>query len=364
MIHKYPMKKHQSRFCTLLLLFLLGNHSLLYAQDDDFGDFDPSMFEEAGSKLKSFCTNKVLGQSPSPLISFGFDVQGPADLTVGSFDQSASEEVSLGVSSGFRFVSNVPIISKNNILINWGVSYVQFGYNLTDDNLTNAFTENLREHSLKWLNTNFTVFKPLNEKRFLLFQVGGEFNGDYAFNNMPSFDQIRVPAAFIYGFKPNDRLIWGPGISRTYLGGALNLLPVVYYYHTFKNDKWGVEALFPARVQARYRWNSRSLVMMGYQVEGATYKLSNFGDDPNSSNLSRAYDDVELRRSEIRLGLTLNKGINDFIWIGAQAGYRINYSYNLDDGEFYRGFDDAGYLTENTLSNTFYAQFTISMVSP
>lgn len=347
-----------------IIIFFSGNLSHLQAQDDAFDDFDPSLFEEAGATLKSFSTNKVLGQSPSPLISIGFDVQGAADLTVGSFDQSIEEEVSLGMSSGFRFVSNVPILSKNNILINWGMNYVQLGYSLTQDNVTNAFSENLREYSLKWMNTNFTVFKPLNENRFLLFQVGGELNGDYALNNLPALDQIRVPAAFIYGFKPNDKLIWGPGISRTYLGGALNLLPIIYYYHTFKNDKWGMEALFPARVQARYRWNSRTLVMMGYQVEGATYRLSNFGQLTDSSNLSRDFNEIELRRSEIRLGVTFNKGINDFIWIGAQAGYRINYSFNLDDGEFYRGFDSDGYFAENELANTFYAQFTISMVSP
>jgi hypothetical protein len=306
----------------------------------------------------------VLGQSPSPLISLGFDVQGPADLTVGAYDEFDGDEVPLGLSSGARFVSNVPLLSKNNILINWGLSYVHLGYTLTQDNQTNAFTENLRSHDLKWLNTNFTVFKPLNENRFLLFQLGGELNGDYSFNNMPTLSQLRVPAAFIYGFKPNDKLIWGPGISRTYLGGALNLLPIIYYYHTFENDKWGIEALFPARIQARYRWNSRSLLLMGYQVEGATYRLSNFNRVQSSPELSETFDEIELRRSEIRLGLTYNKGINDFIWFGVQAGYRINYSYQLDDGEFFRGFDDADYFAENTLANTWYAQFTISMVSP
>ncbi len=334
------------------------------AQDDDFDDFDPSMFEEAGSTLKSFCTNKVLGQSPSSLISFGLDMQGAADLSVGAFDGNIAEEVPLGLSSGYRFVSNVPILSKNNILINWGVSFVQFGYSLTQDNLTNAFSENLREYSLKWFNTNFTIFKPLNEKRFLLFQLAGELNGDYAFDNMPGFDQLRIPAAFVYGFKPNDRLIWGPGVSHTYLGGARNLLPAIYYYHTFQNGKWGIEALFPARVQARYRWDSRTLMLLGYQVEGATYRLSNFGTTDHSSTLSKSYNEAELRRSEIRLGATFNKGLNDFIWVGAQAGLRLNYSYNLDDGDFYRGFDDEGFLAENTLKNTFYAQLTLSMVSP
>lgn len=336
----------------------------LYAQDEDeFEDFDISQFEEAGSTLKAFCTNKVLQQSPSQLVSFGYDLQGPATLTtpaIGSFDQ---EEAEWGLSSGFRINSNVPIISKNNILINWSFNYVQLGYRSGNDVLyQNPLNATLDEYSLKWLNTNFTLFKPLNEKRFLLFQVGMELNGDYTFDDLPSFDNARIPAAFIYGFKPNDNLMWGPGISRTYLGGSLNILPVVYYYHTFKNDKWGIEALFPARIQTRYRFDSRNVLLMGYNVEGATYRLSNFDEFENASSITTK--DVELRRSEIRAGLTYTRGLNDFIWAGIQAGYRINYAFELDEGEFFRGFDDSGYLQENELTNTWYLQFSISLVSP
>ncbi len=352
----------------IMLSFTFSMSFTLIAQDDDlseFDDFDPSMFEEVGTSTKSFCTNKVFGQQPTPLISVGFDYQGASSITSPALDNYAAGNSEIGFNSGFRFVSNVPILSRNNILINWGVSYVQMGYNFSNENLVNPFTENVRNNSLKWLNTNFTIFKPLNDTRFLLLQVGGELNGDYSFSNAPSLGQIRVPAAAIYGFKPTDNLMWGIGLSHTYLGGAQNLLPVIYYYKTFKNPSWGVEALFPARIQARYRWNSRSLLMMGYQVEGATYQLSNFNkNDFNSISINDSFDDVELRRSEIRLGLSYNRGLNDFIWIGVQAGYRINYQFNLDEGDFFRGFDDSGYLLENELSNTFYAQFTISLVSP
>ncbi len=347
------------RFLTSLLLIILS--TVLLAQD--FDDFDISQFEEAGSSLKAFCTNKVLGQSPTQLVSFGFDMQGPASLTTPSIGTVAEEEAEWGVSSGFRFNSNVPVISKNNILINWSFNYVQLGYQSINDVLyQNPLNATLAEYSLKWLNTNVTLFKPLNEKRFLLLQAGIELNGDYSFNNLPSFNNSRVPLAFIYGFKPNDNLMWGPGISRTYLGGALNVLPVIYYYHTFNNEKWGIEALFPARIQTRYRFDSRNVLLMGYNVEGATYRLDNFNNFATSTTITdRA---VELRRSEIRAGVSYNRGLNDFIWLGAQAGYRINYSYELDEGEFFRGFDGEDYLQENDLSNTWYFQFTISLVSP
>lgn len=352
------------RFFVYLLLTVFATINIALAQEeDDFDDFDISQFEEAGSTLKSFCTNKVLGQSPTTLVSFGLDFQGPAELTTPPNGDFGEETAEFGLSNGFRFNSNIPIISKNNILVNWALNYTRFSFNSTNDILyQNPLNATLADHSLNWLNTNFTVFKPLNEKRFLLFQVQAELNGDYSFDNMPSLGNTRIAAAFFYGFKPNDNLLWGPGVARTYLGGSLNYIPVVYYYQTFKNEKWGIEAVFPARGQARYRVNSKNVFLMGYTVEGATYNLSNFGSFENAESITT--DDVELRRSEIRAGLTYNRGLNDFIYLGIQGGYRINYSFELDEGEFFRGFDDTGYLQENDLTNTWYLQFTISLVSP
>ncbi|MEM9896738.1 MAG: hypothetical protein AAF789_10245 [Bacteroidota bacterium] len=361
------MMKLTSHFRKIffLALTLICTVFIGFSQDD-LEDFDPSMFEEAGEATKAFCTNKVLGQSPTPLISFAFDYQGPSTLGSGEFSSYEQQDVELGFSGGFRFVSNVPVLSRNNILINWGVSYVQLGYNLTNDNLSSPLSENLRNHSLKWLNTNFTVFKPISDRYFVLLQLAGEINGDYQFANFPSLSQIRLPAAAIYGFKPSDNLMWGVGISNTYLGGARNLLPVIYYYHTFKNPKWGIEALFPARIQARYRWDSRSLLLFGYQVEGATYRLGNFNEYDFATNDSQEnrFEEVELRRSEIRLGFSYKRGLNDFVWLSADAGYRINYLFNVDEGEFYRGFNDEDFLMENTLSGTVYLQVGISLVSP
>ena len=352
------------RYLGALLIVWLGVSTFAWAQEDDYDEFDPSMFEEAGEVLQAFCTNKVLGQSPTSLISLGYDYQGPATLSAPAVGDFPAENAEWGAAQGFRFVSNVPVLSKNNILINWGVQYVHLGYRSATDVIhQNPLNANLANHDLKWANTTFTIFKPLNETRFVLLQAGIELNGDYSFGNLPSFGNARLPIALLYGFKPNDNLMWGIGASRTYLGGALNYLPIVYYYQTFANEKWGMEALLPARLQVRYRTSSRNLIMLGYNVEGATYRLSNFNATPGTQVINPE-NNVELRRSEIRLGLSYQRGINDFVWIGAQAGYRINYSYDVDQGDFYRGFDSENFFMLNGLTNTPFAQVTVSLVSP
>jgi hypothetical protein len=72
----------------------------------------------------------------------------------------------------------------------------------------------------------------------------------------------------------------------------------------------------------------------------------------------------ELRRSELRLRFTFERSLKDFIWVSAQAGLRYNWSFNVDDNDFFRGFGDQPYAFENDLTEAFYFNFSINLVSP
>lgn len=150
---------------------------------------------------------------------------------------------------------------------------------------------------------------------------------------------------------------------------------MAYYYHTFKNEKWGIEALIPARAMIRYRFNSLSLISLGWKVSGASYRLNNFPEfsqDLAQSNTLitspelLAAREVELRRSEIRVGLNYSRQISGFFWLSAEAGYRINYNYRLDQGgDKLRLFgNDDPYFIENQLQNPLYFSVGLSYVSP
>ncbi len=351
------------------------------AQEDTTStdDFDFSEFELAAPASKSFCTNKVLGQSPTSLIGVYYDFQAPHTLTAGNvvnMDAAArnlSETTEVNAAQGFSFVGNFPLLSRNNILINMNLVYQDQRYNMAGDP-EHPLTKTLNEEGLRRSAAIFTIFKPLNDKRFLLGQFGAEMNGDYSFNTSQSASTIRLPVALLYGFKPSDRLMYAFGLSRTYLGGSLNYVPIIYYYHTFLNQKWGVEALLPARALIRYRFNSTSLLSAGYTVQGATYRLNNFGQ--NARNYAAANpstdmrlvnaNDVELRRSEIRAGINYTRALSGFIWLSVEAGYRVNYNFNNDEGgDFTRLFgNDDPFFIENELTNPVYFTVGISYVSP
>jgi hypothetical protein len=354
----------------LFCLFISFSAFYLQAQTDSTkkkdDDFDADEYS-ATEKIKAFCGPKVLDISPQKIFSVGYDYQVSHKLTTNTPTKDITtplppeQESSIGGIQGLRINFNYPVISKNNILLNVGGNYWRSNYTFSNPESLNApLSQTLRNHGLTNAGLNFTLFKPINLKKFFIIQGGANLNGDYhTFNNIQSFEYMRYSFAFIYGFKPNDRLQWGIGVTRTYLGGALNYLPVIMYNHTFINRKWGVEALFPARVNLRRTINSQSLFLVGYEFEGQSYHLGNGGTNFPNNKIP------ELKRSEMRWRITYERSIKNFLWASIQVGYRVNYSFNVDDKDFFRSlFEKKPYWAENKLANPLYINISLNFVSP
>ncbi|MCR9154018.1 MAG: DUF6268 family outer membrane beta-barrel protein [Bacteroidetes bacterium] len=355
-----------------LTFLLFGLQISLFAQEDSTNteeEFDFSEYELAAPAAKAFCNNKVLGQSPTSLFGLFYNHQLAHELVAGepmNRPIHPEEAVQIDAAHQVSFVSNFPIVSRNNILVNLGVNYQRQSYQMSDVN-SHPFAMEMDEFAFNRANLTLTVFKPLNERNFILTQLQSELNGNYTADNV-DISNLRFPLAVLYGWKPSDRLMYAFGLSRTYLGGALNYVPIIYYYHTFKNQKWGIEALLPARAMLRYRFNSLSYMGLGFNVNGATYSM-NQAEQPNiMPAVPNYYDaqDLELRRSEIRAGLSYSRQLNGFFWMSVEAGYRINYSFNVDEGgDFTRFFgSEEPYFMENQLANTAYFTVGLSYVSP
>lgn len=357
-----------------LLLTLCSFVFVAHAQTDSLPPDEPidfSQFENAqvDNTVKRYCTSKVLGLSPNKLISIGYDFQGaqtihqtaiapaPSDVSSQFLSTGHGEVNSVG---GLRIAANVPVISNTKWLVSVGASYWRMKYDFDHAN-NNYFMSRLKQNGLTTMGLNATVFKPFDEKHFLLAFGSADANGTYTLGDAKLMDYLSKPkitVAGFFGWKRNDRSMIAVGLSRTYRPGAKGIIPLILYNHTFENRKWGVEALFPARAALRRTLDARNLLFFGYELEGNSYSVIN--------NTNNAYfNNLELRRSEIRPRITYERQLTGFIWLSAQAGYRINYSYNIDQGDGLRllGSDDPYYM-ENTLTNTWYFQFSVNLVSP
>lgn len=325
-------------------------------------EVDYSQFFQS-EENKAFCSSRILGQLPIKLFSVAYDYQ-TAHTFESNYDRSKPEIArhQINRAHGIRLGINYPVISKNSFVLNLGMNYAETRYDFEEviPKSTAPLSQALDDNGLKTAGFTATAFKPLNSKRYLIVQAGLNYNGDYSMSNMQSLEYLRYTAAVIYGIKANERKIWGFGASRTYLGGALNYVPVYYMLYTAENKKWGLEMLLPARFQYRRNINQKNFLLLGWEVEGNTYRINN---DGNKYDLP--YNDMELRRSELRLRATWEHALSPQIWLSAQAGYRYNWSFDIDRGDFFRPFgDDTPYLAETTLSNPLYFNISINWVSP
>ncbi len=347
------------------VLGLLSWQALAQQSDTTVVEEDFSMYADAelADGAKRFCTSKVFDLSPNKLISVGYDFQAGYQMDFGMIGGAQSmanqaQSIQNRFNQGLRIAVNAPAISKTNVLLNLGFTYWDHLYSF-DGRTTNALAQSLNQYGLRTTGVNFTLFKPLNEKQFIIVFGSADYNGNYSWNELQPFKYTKLSATGIYGWKKHDRLMYGFGISRTYRIGEMNYIPVMLYNYTFPSRKWGIEGLFPARGNVRRTFNARTLGFFGYELEGASYLIRNRGDE-----FEPALDNLELRRSELRVRFTFERSIKDFIWVSAQAGLRYNWMFNVDRNEFFRGFGDDPYFITNTIGNPLYFNVSINLVSP
>lgn len=361
-----------------LVLLMIPTFSIsTFAQvEEEEEEEDYSMYDDYGTDetIKRYCTVKVRGGSPQKLVSLGYDFALPHDVSAGGIgDVIAPETQRAKYYHGLRLSANLPVLSNRKILINVGANYAEARYNFETIQLQNPLHRGLYS-DIRTAGINTTIFKPLNEKHFLLGFYMAEYSGDYNIQNLQPVSFIKHTGLAVFGWKFNPGFQFGIGATQSYRAGEVNYFPIIMYNYSPEGKNWGIEALLPARGHFRYRFNSRNLILAGFDLEGTSYHLSGqrwdlgfpANDEPSLSNVEN-YDNskIELRRSEIRLNLKYEKALTDFIWISAQAGYAINYRSDVDSGEFFRGFfRDIPYVQENDVAGVPYVQFSINLVSP
>jgi hypothetical protein len=363
---------------TLLLFLFVGTH--LFSQTDSTTtpqeEEDYSQYENAtptDGQNKIFCSPKIFDLSPARFVSIAWDHQLPYSMKLSQIGQFPSdttnvipnETANVNSTSGLRIFANIPVISSNKFLWQLGMNYWNVKYSFSDTKTPlpdSSVINNLQKNGLTTAGLHSTVFKPLNEKQFILLQVAADLSGNYTISAIQDLKFMRYSAAILWGKRPNDRKQWAIGLSRTYRAGESNIVPIILYNWTSPSRKWGTEILFPARAHVRKNFSARSLLMAGYELEGQSYRIG---------GISMPVDkELEIRRGELRFRLEFQRQIWGFIWGTIQAGYRYNYSFNADytgkDGsDFFRGFvGTQKYAMINQLGGAAYFNIGIHLVSP
>jgi len=282
------------------MFFLLLVSSSLIAQEDTTEVFDYSKFGDAEG-VKRYCTQKVLNQSAQRIVSFGYEHHGGfsmPDVRL-AYMLPASQNFTVNKVAAIRAQVNIPVISTNKFIWQLGANYWGSRYTIENPG-TNLFAKALHEGTMTSAGINSTIFKPLNEKNFLILQGSVDANG--IFNNLSGVNgkSITYSATAIYGWK-----------------------------------------------------TTTNMFQVGFELEGNQFWMNL----PNSMNGS-----VFIQRGEMKPRIMWDKKISGFIWLNAQAGLRYNYRFDVMN-EYDARKESLRYFTSN-LGNPFYFNISLNLVSP
>lgn len=323
--------------------------------EEDFSMYADVVEAPSTNKSKVYCSQKIIGLSPSKLISIGFDFVGANSIDVDTIGSYFGNTANVEYNTGTRFSANFPVISNNKMILSLGVNYLDFKYKISSPaNTIHPLINSLNKNGLRSYGINATLFKPFNAKLFGIVQLAADHNSAGKIDQFHA-NGLKYSGAAILGKKPHERLQYGVGVTQSYRGGALNYFPVVLYNYTFKNRKWGVEMLLPARANVRYSINPRNLLFVGFELEGNAYYMN-----PMIAEYNLGFKNLQLHRSEIRPRLTYEFSIYKFIWMSIQAGYRLGYRFNVDDVDY----TAEPVIMNNKVGGSYYFNVSLNLVSP
>lgn len=321
-----------------------------FAQTDTTEVFDYSNFGEAEG-VKRFCTQKVLNQTPTRIISLGYEYHGSFDMPNVANFKAMPMTVPINQVSALKAQVNVPVISNNRFIWQLGANYWGSRFQPTNPDM-NSFANQLATHTLLTAGLNSTIFKPLNETNFLILQASADVNGIFHTADAINSEAWTVSATAIYGWKKSEKNMIGTGLARTYRAGRLLYIPVLFWNKTF-NDKWGMELLLPARGFIRYNFSTASMLQAGFELEGNQFWIKS----PVASNQA-----AFLQRGELKPRIMWDKKLTGFLWLNLQAG--IRYNYRFDVMSEYDAKEDTQLIFSSKLGNPFFFNISLNFVSP
>jgi len=336
----------------ILLVYLLTISFSALAQEDTTDLIDYSKFGDAEG-VKRYCTQKVLNQVPQRIISIGYEYHGGFSLPgikMGAL-LPAFQNFQVNQVSAIRAQANIPVISTNKLIWQLGANYWSSNYSIENTG-SNEFASRLNNNSMTSVGINTTIFKPLNEKKFLIFQASADFNSVSQQFISTNGKALTISGSAIYGWKTSEKNMVGLGLSRTYRAGQILHVPVLLWNKTF-NDRWGMELLLPARGHLRYNFSTSNILQLGFELEGNQFMM-NLPNSPNGS--------VFIQRGELKPRIIWDKKISGFIWLSAQAGLRYNWRFDVMNE--YNGKNNIQRYFSSNLGNPLYFNISLNFVSP
>jgi len=302
----------------------------------------------------TFCVPSVDGMPRSKGIIFEYERVVDYGIKANSSNPDIGEvnDGGIKVNRQIQFVCRLPIYNKDHLKVALGVRYFteEFRFDATDYPLF----QSLEDRPLKSIGLSSYIVKSFRGNKFFLLKLGANLNGDYGKDIAPKADFLRYSVVPLYGWKKNNHIAYGVGLAYSYVFGSPSFIPVFAYNNTF-NRQWGLEMLLPGSIRLRHNRTEKDIFYLTTKINGASYRIS-LDNEPAFDQ----YNILDLKKSEIRLFLTYEREIHDFLWFGINSGIRKNISFYLNDSLSGGGER----LIEGNVRRAFFLNVSIFIVPP
>ncbi len=302
-----------------------------------------------------YCTPSVIGLPRTKGLVIKYELI-PHYTIKSTSKNSLYNDANAGISRNGRLDIKLkfPIINRPGFIVIGGLRYFQEQLHFTNPSESNypVYT-GLEDRSLKTLGGQLYIIKPTKKNTYFLLRASADFNGDFTQSGIPPKDLLKISVAPMYGWKRNENLSYAIGVAYGYTFGRASVYPVISYNKNF-SPNWGIESLLPTHIKLRYSKNDKQFWYLATELSGASYRLSN--KIPGLENTNQPH----LHRSELKIGLTLEKEIHNWFWFSAEAGYRQNLQFNLTNS----AGRNSNVLIKNKLSGAPFLGLSLFMVPP
>ncbi|MCR9289400.1 MAG: DUF6268 family outer membrane beta-barrel protein [Bacteroidetes bacterium] len=306
------------RYLLLLMFFLINLTAFTQVKPDFF----PEDINPEAIGVRCFCKPGIRNKSRSRGITFEYGFIGdgvfePENDTLtrpySSFNRI--EQLELNV--------KVPLVNREKIKVLLGYKHYRetFRFEEVGVDYSDAFQE-LANRKLKSNSFSVIISKPINETSYFATRFRYTTNGDY--EGLIKFENKYSIYKFIglYGFKPNDDIEWGFGLSVASGFRGKTALPFFLYNRNF-NEKWGIESVLPGFVHARYNINQRSILLGGFEYSSQSYRL-------DATETSFGLLDYAFNHSEMLISIRWERQIAEWFWSTIKFGYQLNFSSDFE----------------------------------
>ena len=256
--------------------------------------------------------------TPKPKLA-SFSYKGIADFKLnGESDAFGKENANVKRNIRRDMYLRVPCFIKNGTLIGVGLRYRHEKFRFSDINAVDKGPyRKFEDKGLRSAGVDILFQRKLDEDKKIQGNLGFRLNGD-TYRGGAIQDFLKVSLFVLYKKKKNDRTEIGYGIAAGYDLGSPLVYPI-FSYKRHLTKHLTLDLNLPKQARFMYGFSDKTFLSWTAEVSGASYRVER--------PLLEGYDRLEIRKSEFRTYLRLEREIHDWIWLGAEAGYNqyINF---------------------------------------